>query len=398
VDVPEFKQRFRKPAGIVIGLVCQFVFLPLAGFASIRLFYRGDPVHGIPLLVTVCSPGGSYSNWWCSLFNSDLPLSMAMTSASSLFAVATLPINVLIYLKLSYPSEESAVTLDWGGLFTSLAVVVAGIVGGLILGRNKPAWRPRLNAAGNAAGVSLVLLGFFFSSNSSAPVWARADHFYAGVAMPCLFGLVISLAFATACGLPKPQRLSVTIETCYQNTAIALAVILSSFSDDDAELCASLEMTPRKVWAERATTGEATTDLLPPCDVLGIATGIPTFYQVIQIASLLCVCVAGWKAGWTYAPASHGFYRVLSRNYQPGAVAEEPDRLRHEEEEEKEGCVSVSAFKRWWGGELRSADLDETSGDGVDGDGEGAFERRSPSGAVELAQVRVDVEAERGET
>jgi sodium/bile acid cotransporter 2 len=234
VDVPEFKQRFRKPAGIVIGLVCQFVFLPLAGFASIRLFYRGDPVHGIPLLVTVCSPGGSYSNWWCSLFNSDLPLSMAMTSASSLFAVATLPINVLIYLKLSYPSEESAVTLDWGGLFTSLAVVVAGIVGGLILGRNKPAWRPRLNAAGNAAGVSLVLLGFFFSSNSSAPVWARADHFYAGVAMPCLFGLVISLAFAWACGLPKPQRLSVTIETCYQNTAIALAVILSSFSDDDA--------------------------------------------------------------------------------------------------------------------------------------------------------------------
>ena len=139
--------------------MCQFVFLPLAGFASIRLFYRGDPVHGIPLLVTVCSPGGSYSNWWCSLFNSDLPLSMAMTSASSLFAVATLPINVLIYLKLSYPSEESAVTLDWGGLFTSLAVVVAGIVSGLILGRNKPAWRPRLNAVGNAAGVALVLLG-----------------------------------------------------------------------------------------------------------------------------------------------------------------------------------------------------------------------------------------------
>jgi hypothetical protein len=71
--------------------------------------------------------------------------------------------------------------------------------------------------------------------------------------------------------------------------------------------------------------------------------------------------------------------------------------LRHEEEEEKEGCVSVSAFKRWWGGELRSADLDETSGDGVPGDGEG-LERRSPSGAVELAQVRVDVEAERGES
>ena len=96
--------------------------------------------------------------------------------------MATLPINVLIYLKLSYPSEESAVSLDWGGLFTSLAVVVAGILGGLILGQKKPAWRSRLNVAGNAAGVSLVLLGFFFSSNSSAPIWARTESFYAGVA------------------------------------------------------------------------------------------------------------------------------------------------------------------------------------------------------------------------
>jgi sodium/bile acid cotransporter 2 len=327
---------------------------------------------------------------------------MAMTSASSLFAVATLPINVLIYLKLSYPSEESAVSLDWGGLFTSLAVVVAGILGGLILGQNKPAWRPGLNVAGNAAGVSLVLLGFFFSSNSSAPIWARTDHFYAGVAMPCVFGLLISLAFAWACGLPKPHCLSVTIETCYQNTAIPLAVILSSFSDDDADLCASLGMTPRRVWAERAGAGASTSDLLPACDVLGMATGIPTFYQVIQIASLACVCLAGWKAGWTYAPPKHGFYRVLSRNYQPGAVAEEPDRLRHEEEDEKEGCIPV---RRWCGGRAGGGEGEgarETSGGGSSGNEERRRDERrarSPSGAVELAEVRVETEPEeRGET
>ena len=402
MDVPEFKQRFRKPTGIIIGLVCQFVFLPVAGFTSIRLFYRDDPVHGIPLLVTVCSPGGSYSNWWCSLFNSDLPLSMAMTSASSLFAVATLPINVFIYLRLSYSSEQSAVSLDWRGLFTSLAVVVAGILGGLILGQNKPAWRSRLNVAGNVAGISLVLLGFFFSSNSSAPIWARTDSFYAGIAMPCFFGLLISLAFARACRLRKPHCLSVTIETCYQNTAIPLAVILSSFSDDDTRLCESLDMTPRRVWAERASQGASTSDLLPACDVLGMATGIPTFYQVIQIASLACVCLAGWKAGWTYAPPKHGFYRVLSRNYQPGAVAEEPDRLRHEEEDEKEGCIPV---RRWCGGRAGGGEGEgarETSGGGSSGNEERRRDERrarSPSGAVELAEVRVETEPEeRGET
>jgi hypothetical protein len=215
-------------------------------------------------------------------------------------------------------------------------------------------------------------------------------------------GLLVALVFAFACGLPKPHCLSVTIETCYQNTAIPLAVILSSFSDDDADLCASLGMTPRRVWAERAGAGASTSDLLPACDVLGMATGIPTFYQVIQIASLACVCLAGWKAGWTYAPPKHGFYRVLSRNYQPGAVAEEPDRLRHEEEDEKEGCIPV---RRWCGGRAGGGEGEgarETSGGGSSGNEERRRDERrarSPSGAVELAEVRVETEPEeRGET
>ena len=409
MDFAEFKRRFNRPTGIVIGLACQFVLLPLAGFASARVFYPRDPVHGVPLLVTVCSPGGSYSNWWCSLFNSDLPLSMAMTTASSLLAVATLPLNLFIYLRLAYPRDRDdgggvspSVTLDWGALFASLAVILVGVVLGLFAGaRVGPATRAKLGAAGNVAGVALILLGFFFSSRSTAPVWARDWPFYLGVSLPCVFGLFVSLAFAKACGLPKPHSLSVTIETCYQNTAVPLAVILSSFSNDDADLCASLGMTPRRVWAERAGAGASTSDLLPACDVLGMATGIPTFYQVIQIASLACVCLAGWKAGWTYAPPKHGFYRVLSRNYQPGAVAEEPDRLRHEEEDEKEGCVPA---RRWFAGLFRGglAERAETSGGErgpVDGEGD---ERRSPSGdrAVELAEVRVEAttEAQRGET
>ena len=126
-----------------------------------------------------------------------------MTTASSLLAIATLPINLLIYLKLSYPSEEDHVAVDWAGLFTSLAVVVGGIVSGLVVGSRRPRWRDGLGRLGNLAGVSLILVGFFFSSNSSSPIWARDADFYLGVAVPCVFGLAVSLGFAFACGLPE---------------------------------------------------------------------------------------------------------------------------------------------------------------------------------------------------
>ena len=255
VDLLEFRERFKKPVGICIGLVCQFLFLPLAGFCCVKIFFADNPVYGVPLLVTVSSPGGSYSNWWCSLFNADLPLSMAMTTASSLLAVVALPVNILVYITLAYP-DAGDVVLDWGGLFLSLGVVVVGICGGLYVGQKKDEWRPNLNKIGNTAGVALIFLGLFFSSNSSSPIWARDSNFYAGTTLPCLFGLVLSLAFAYACRLPKPQCLSVTIETCYQNTAIALAVILASFSNDDAALCAEF--------------GYAADE---KCDVVGAAAG-----------------------------------------------------------------------------------------------------------------------------
>ena len=85
---------------------------------------------------------------------------------------------------------------------------------------------------GNVCGVALVLFGFFLSSNSSAPIWDRDWKFYVGVTLPCVFGLIISLAMARLCRLKRPSCLAVAIEVCYQNTAIPLAVILNSFSDD----------------------------------------------------------------------------------------------------------------------------------------------------------------------
>jgi predicted Na+-dependent transporter len=45
---------------------------------------------------------GSYSNLWCSLFNADLALSVAMTTASTVVSALMLPLNLLFYLSLIY--------------------------------------------------------------------------------------------------------------------------------------------------------------------------------------------------------------------------------------------------------------------------------------------------------
>lgn len=86
VDFESFKDKLQRKNGILIGLACQFFLLPFVGFCVVKLFSLRE-VYGIPLLLVVSSPGGSYSNWWCSLFNADLALSIAMTTASTIISV-----------------------------------------------------------------------------------------------------------------------------------------------------------------------------------------------------------------------------------------------------------------------------------------------------------------------
>jgi len=311
VDPIAFKRRFKKPLPLIIGLSCQFVILPLLGFVCCVLFFPDEPLYGIPLIATASSPGGSYSNWWCSIFNADLPLSMAMTTASSLMSALTLPANILLYTELAFP-KETQVKLSWEGMFTTISIVIVAIFSGLFFGKNYPRYTQKLNAVGNVCGVALVLMGFFLSSNSSSPIWDRDWKFYVGVTLPCVLGLVISLGTARMLKLKRPSCLAVAIEVCYQNTAIPLAVILNSFSDDP-KYCG----------------GESTEET---CDAVGLALGVPTYYQTVQIFSLAVCCLCCWKGGWTLAPKDETFFNVIGRNYQ---VPEKEDDDENEEEEER---------------------------------------------------------------
>ena len=139
VDHAEFRKQFREKRAISIGFFGQFVLLPFFGFCAVKAFNltalgkptaeemaalasgREDPanatatppityadfnvgIEAVILLLTTSSPGGSYSNWWCFIFNADLALSVAMTTVSSIASVFMLPINLAIYLNATNQS------------------------------------------------------------------------------------------------------------------------------------------------------------------------------------------------------------------------------------------------------------------------------------------------------
>lgn len=216
VDIDAMRAQVKNTKAIATGVFLQFVILPFLGFAS-AWFFNLDNATGITLLVVTASPGGSYSNWWCSMFNADLALSVTMTAMSTLLSTIMLPLNLVFYSKFLYRNDVVD-ALDWKALITALIIVIGAISLGLFASAHHKSatFNRRMNSLGNAAGISLILFSAVMSNTSSgARIWNREGSFYLGVAIPCVLGLVIANLISSSLWLLKPERVTVSIECWY---------------------------------------------------------------------------------------------------------------------------------------------------------------------------------------
>jgi len=74
VDCRNLKSQLTNKFAIATGVGMQFLIMPVLGYLSVLVFTNQGhftEAMGITLLVVTASPGGSYSNWWCSLFNAE---------------------------------------------------------------------------------------------------------------------------------------------------------------------------------------------------------------------------------------------------------------------------------------------------------------------------------------
>jgi len=285
VDIHMLVTQLRNAKAICMGVFLQFVVLPLCGFLVVK-FFELERSAGISLLVVTSSPGGSYSNWWCSIFNADLALSVTMTAISTLLSVVLMPINLLIYCKYSYEADVVQ-SLDFNALFVALTVVISAIGLGLFASAKIHSYRFNVlsNKLGNYAGIALVAYSALMSNSggeNSTQLWEHGWEFYVGVMLPCVAGLFVANALTSFLSLNKPERVTLSVECCYQNVGIATSVALTMFQGDE----------------------------------LATAMAVPLYYGLVEAVILGLYCTVAWKANWTKAPKNVSFWTMVTTSYE----------------------------------------------------------------------------------
>lgn len=73
VDVGQLGEHIRRPVGVLLALVCQFVIMPLVAFL-LALAFSLDDVAAMAVLLCGCCPGGNLSNIMSLLVHGEMNL------------------------------------------------------------------------------------------------------------------------------------------------------------------------------------------------------------------------------------------------------------------------------------------------------------------------------------
>ncbi|WP_193106579.1 bile acid:sodium symporter family protein [Brachybacterium sp. FME24] len=224
LTIPDFALVVRRPLPVLLGIIAQFVIMPLVGL-GISVLLQLPPELAVGVILVGCAPGGTSSNVIAYLSRADTALSVTMTSISTLLAPIFTPLLTL-WLAGSY-LPIAAGDMAMSIVQMVLIPVIGGLVVRLLLGNLVTRILPALPWV-SVAGISLVIIAVV-SGSTEAIVSAGALVLLAVVLHN---GIGYLAGYWLARLLKQGERASRTtsIEVGMQNSGLAATLAASAFS------------------------------------------------------------------------------------------------------------------------------------------------------------------------
>ncbi|WP_203362992.1 bile acid:sodium symporter family protein [Bacillus sp. REN10] len=219
----DFKIIFTNPLPVIIGVCAQFVIMPLTAFAIAYLLnLPAELAAGLVLLGSV--PGGTASNVMVYLAKGNVPLSIAMTSVSTLLAPIATPFILFLLAGQWMPVDTMAMFMS------IIQVIIVPIVLGLTVRKFLPTFVdksiqviPLISVLAIMMIVSAVVAG-----NADTIATAGLIIFIA-VMLHNAFGLLLGYLTARMLGLDESNRRAISIEVGMQNSGLGVALATAHF-------------------------------------------------------------------------------------------------------------------------------------------------------------------------
>ncbi|MBN1533391.1 MAG: bile acid:sodium symporter [Spirochaetes bacterium] len=224
----DFAVVFKKPLGIIVGLIMQYGIMPLValGLSYVFGFYHAYPFIFIGLILVTAIPAGVTSNLLTLYAKGDLALSVSLTSFSTILSLVFTPLLLTLY-----GAGVSEVSVPAGLIAQTIVVlVIVPLAIGMAVRAKWKTIAEKLSRVFSALGIVAVLFIMVAGVLSNLHVFSDTARysptFYVSIFVLAVVGMLVGWGVAKIVRVSDVQAKSIAFETGIRNSTLGMAIAL----------------------------------------------------------------------------------------------------------------------------------------------------------------------------
>ncbi|WP_298517587.1 bile acid:sodium symporter family protein [uncultured Methanobrevibacter sp.] len=223
LKVDDFLRVFKHPKEISVGLIAQYMVMPVLAFSLAEMFSL-DAGLTVGLILVGTVPGGTASDVITFLANGDVALSVSLTAFSTVISPILTPIITLFLI-------GNQIHFNPVDMFVSIVeIVIIPIVLGLILNYKFPDFCEKLKdylPAISSIVICLIVAGVI-GANKQAILTSSAIILIV-IVLQYFLAMLVGFGVGYLAGMNKKQIVTVAIELAFQNSGLSTSLAKTHF-------------------------------------------------------------------------------------------------------------------------------------------------------------------------
>lgn len=230
-----FKDVFKNPKSVFVGIFLQWVALPAVTFTvALILSPVITPMIALGMILVASCPGGNISNFMSSLSKGNIELSVSLTAITTAFAPLITPFNFFLWGSLysqiiAIRSNIPTLVIPFFPMLEQILLLLGvPIILGMLCAKYCPGITKRISKPTQYISILLFLAMVVASFSQNFKLFIENLHFV------CIIVLIHN-GFALATGyfgarlakLPIRDCRSLTVETGIQNSGLGLILLFN---------------------------------------------------------------------------------------------------------------------------------------------------------------------------
>lgn len=232
IDKQKFVEITKNPKSVFVGVFSQFLLLPALTFILI-LIARPLPELALGMILVAACPGGNVSNFYSSISNGNIALSISLTAIATIGAVFMTPINFTFWSEL-YLNKNSAFTIDldfWSMLKTVSIILGLPLIFGLWFASKFKMITLKILKPIRIFSFMILVAIIVLAFSKNVEIFMEYYHYIIYIVfIHNAIALLSGFYLAKVMKLPTQDQRTISIETGIQNSGLALVIVFSMFN------------------------------------------------------------------------------------------------------------------------------------------------------------------------